>query len=266
MTKQCLYLRKELQQAWSDESVFDVVAKLDGEVYREKEGRRTLRFEHANKSYFLKYHAGVGWPEIIKNLLALRLPVVSARNEWQAVQFLQHHGVETMTLAGYGERGISPATRQSFVITDELTDTMSLEWVGEQWQTRPPAFATKQALIHKLATITRIMHTNGMNHRDYYLCHFLVDKHFAKTNHFTASMPIHLIDLHRSQLRKKTPRRWVIKDLGSLFFSASRVPLTFRDKLRFMKIYTGMPLRELLNTQQHFWQDVQYRAEALLAE
>lgn len=260
------YLRDDLSRAWADQPVFDLVAKLDGEIFRSKEGRRTLRFELNNHSYFLKYHAGVGWLEIFKNLLALRLPIISARNEWQAIEFLQQHGLDTMTLAAYGERGWNPARRQSFVITDDLTKTMSLEWLGEQWQQRPPSYASKQALIQKLADISRIMHRNGMNHRDYYLCHFLLDESFAQTNEFTLDTPVYLIDLHRAQLRKKTPDRWIIKDLGSLYFSASRVPLTRRDKLRFMKIYSGLPLRQLLNTQQRFWQQVQQRADALLAE
>lgn len=260
------YLRDDLSQAWAGLSVFDQIAQLDGELFRNKEGRRTLRFELNTHSYFLKYHTGVGWLEIVKNLLALRLPIISARNEWQAIMFLQEQGLDTMTLAAYGERGCNPARRQSFVITDDLTETMSLEWLGEQWQQRPPSYASKQALIKKLADISRIMHRNGMNHRDYYLCHFLLDKRFAHTNEFSADMPLYLIDLHRAQLRKRTPQRWIIKDLGSLYFSASRVPLTRRDKLRFMKIYSGMPLRQLLQTQQRFWLQVQQRADALLAE
>ncbi|MCC5796459.1 MAG: lipopolysaccharide core heptose(I) kinase RfaP [Methylophaga sp.] len=266
MKNNSCYLRDDLSQAWVGQSIFDVVAELDGEIFRNKEGRRTLRFELDGRSYFLKYHAGVGWLEIFKNLLALRLPIISARNEWQAIEFLQKHGLDTMTLAAYGERGWNPARRQSFVITDDLTDTMSLEWVGEQWQQRPPSFASKQALIRKLADISRVMHGNGMNHRDYYLCHFLLDKDFEHSNSFTTDTPVYLIDLHRAQLRQRTPQRWIIKDLGSLYFSANRVPLTRRDILRFMKIYSGMPLRKLLKTQQPFWQQVQQRADALLAE
>lgn len=261
-----LFVRDDLQALCRGKDAFAVMRTIDGDVFRDKEGRRTLRFEHKGRSYFLKYHGGVGWQEIFKNLLALRLPITSARNEWQAIHFLKNHGIDTMTLAAYGERGFNPAKRQSFVVTDDLTGTMSLEWVGEQWQLQPPDFASKQALIRKLAEISRTMHQNGMNHRDFYLCHFLLDESFARHNTFTLDMPLYLIDLHRAQLRKRTPERWIIKDLGSLFFSASRVPMTRRDKLRFMKVYSGMPLRKLLSRQQDFWQQVQQRADALLAE
>ena len=47
------------------------------DIYRDKEGRKTLRLHLAERSFFLKYHAGIGWLEICKNLLQLRLPVSS---------------------------------------------------------------------------------------------------------------------------------------------------------------------------------------------
>lgn len=266
MTQKSFYLREELATEWHGYAVFDLLATMPGEIFRDKEGRRTLRFVLNNHSYFLKYHQGVGWQEIIKNLIQGRLPILGARNEWRAIQFLQQHNIDTMTLAGYAEKGINPATRQSFVITDDLTDTMSLEFVGEQWQQQPPSFATKQALIKKLAKMSRIMHENGMNHRDYYLCHFLVEADFARHNTYTADMPIYLIDLHRAQLRQKTPLRWQVKDLGSLYFSASRVALTRRDKLRFMRCYSGLPLRQILAEQASLWQQVEQRANKLLTQ
>lgn len=266
MTQNSFYLREDLATAWAGKPIFKHLAELDGEVFRNKEGRRTLRFNLNGRSYFLKYHQGVGWTEILKNLIQGRLPILGARNEWQAIQFLGQHNIDTMTLAGYGETGCNPATRQSFVITDDLTGTMSLEFVGEQWQQTPPNFATKQSLINKLADITRTMHQNGMNHRDYYLCHFLLDEHFAQHNTFTADTPLHVIDLHRALQHANLPQRWRVKDLGSLLFSASRVPLTQRDKYRFMCRYSGLPLKQVLTEQTALWQQVEQRAQRLLAE
>lgn len=50
------------------------------------EARRTLRIEVAGQGYlFVKIHRGVGWKEILKNLLSLRLPVLGAGNEWRAI-------------------------------------------------------------------------------------------------------------------------------------------------------------------------------------
>ena len=39
-----LYLREELARAWVGEDIFRLLDTLPGEVYRDKEGRRTLRF------------------------------------------------------------------------------------------------------------------------------------------------------------------------------------------------------------------------------
>lgn len=218
-----LYLRLDLGQQWSGRDIFSTVAELQGDIFRDKEGRRTLRFQLDGKSYFLKYHQGVGWQEIVKNCLQLRAPVISAKNEWQAIRFLEKHGIGTMTLAGYGERGTNPAEKESFVITDDLTNTMSLEDLGQQWHDNPPSFATKKALIERLASISKTMHENGMNHRDYYLCHFLLDDSFAKTNTFTSDTELFLIDLHRAQIRENgsVPTRWLVKDRSrcAVFFS-----------------------------------------------
>lgn len=262
--KQMLYLRDELKQAWQGSDIFDLLANLEGEVFRDKEGRRTLRFQLNGRSYFLKYHAGVGWGEITKNLVQLRKPIISARNEWQAIQCLHELDIGTMTLAGYGERGLNPARRRSFVITDELSATMNLEALGSQWQRNPPSFNTKRKLIEKLAKISRSMHRAGINHRDYYLCHFLLDQSFADSNYFDEDTEVFLIDLHRTQQRKKVPHRWLIKDLGSLYFSAHEVSLTRRDKLRFIRQYSQLGLRQALKQQAGFWQRVENRAQRLL--
>lgn len=259
-----VYLRDDLQALCGDKDVFAFVRALDGEVFRDKEGRRTLRFQFAGQSYFLKYHAGIGWPEIFKNLLQGRLPVVSARNEWQAVQALEKAGIDTMTLAAYGERGLNPARRESFVITEDLTQTMSLEYVGEQWQKTPPSLQSKRLLIEKLAIISRKMHAAGINHRDYYLCHFLLDAAFAEHNVISESTRLFLIDLHRAQIRHKVPKRWLIKDLASLHFSAHAVTLSQRDLLRFIRAYSGVSLRDTLTRDKRFWIAVLKRSNHLL--
>jgi lipopolysaccharide core heptose(I) kinase len=266
MQKKVQYLRTDLAKQWQRQDVFSVVQQLQGEIYRHKEGRRTLRFVLGDKSYFLKYHQGVGWLEIIKNFLQLRAPIISAKNEWQAVHFLEQHKLDTMTLAAYGEQGFNPAKRQSFVITDELVNTMSLEYVGQQWRESAPTFSTKTKLINKLASISKKMHEGGMNHRDFYLCHFLLDQSFAQHNTINDETRLFLIDLHRGQIRKKTPQRWIVKDLGGLYFSAMDVALSKRDLFRFMMTYSGLSLRELLKQQQPFWIKVFKRAIKLRDE
>jgi len=235
------------------------VFAVQGEVYREPAGarRRTLRFELDGAAYFLKLHWGVGWREILKNLFSLRLPVLGARNEWLAIRQLQGLGVETMQLAGFGEEGRNPARRRSFVITRELEDTVSLEDYCMDWGSGPPDPAIKWALIRRVAEMTARMHDHGMNHRDLYICHFLLQRPWAGPQD---SLHLYLIDLHRVQIRAAIPRRWRVKDLAALYYSALHIGLSRRDLYRFIRWYTGRSLANALGDDDSLWRDVEKRA------
>ena len=235
---------------------------VEGEEYRNPEGanRRTLRFEVDGKGYFLKLHWGVGWNEILKNLLSLRLPVIGAANEWRAIQRLGELGVETMRLVAYGQEGWNPATQRSFVVARELENSISLEDYCADWAGRPPAFAEKQRLIARVAAMTRRLHQNGINHRDLYICHFLLRQTWDGAEE---TLHLHLIDLHRVQLRRRVPRRWRVKDVGSLYFSAMETGLTRRDLWHFLRVYHDQPLRSIFEQQGEFLRAVEKRAMAL---
>jgi len=224
-----MYLRSDLARCFRGEDLFDRMMAMEGEVVRELAGRRTLRFIMDGKGFFIKIHRGIGWKEIFKNLLQLRLPVLGARNEWLAIKRLEELGIDTMTLVGYGSRGRNPARIDSFVITEELEHTVSLEDFCRNWTTEPPGPKLKHALIEKLAAVSRQLHQNGVNHRDYYICHFLLDLSGLGNSFHPDWHKVYLIDLHRVQLRKRTPKRWIVKDLAGLFFSAMDIGLTSRD-------------------------------------
>lgn len=236
-------------------SFAQTMALMHGEVYRELENRRTQRIMLGNKYYFLKQHFGVGWKEIFKNLLQGRLPVVSAKNEWLALQQLAKLGISVPKIAGYGCQGCNPATRQSFLLTEELPPHISLEDFCKNWRTNPPSFRLKQRLITEVARIARNFHEHGINHRDFYLCHFLLDKTDQRT--------LTVIDLHRAQLRTKVPERWVIKDLAGLYFSSKDIGLMQRDWLRFMREYRNKSLSLILTREAAFWQRVKKRGDKL---
>jgi heptose I phosphotransferase len=255
-----LELRNDIASAWSGQDAFDAARRQQGEIFRDKEGRRTLRFELGGRGYFLKLHQGVGWSEIFKNLLQLRLPVIGASNEYLAIRALEKIPIATLSVAAYGRRGIDPATQLSFLITDELTGVESLEDFCGRWLAQPPAFALKRALLLRVADIARRLHGAGINHRDFYLCHFLLDVSVPVTAASVAERPLYLMDLHRAQIRGQVPRRWLIKDLGGLYYSALDIGLGRRDILRFVRAYGGRPLRELFGADRSFWQAVRNRA------
>jgi lipopolysaccharide core heptose(I) kinase len=229
------------------------------DIYRSKEGRKTLRFLRGGRSYFLKLHSGVGWREIFKNLLQLRLPVLSANNEFRAVQALTAIGVDTMTVAAYAESGSNPASRRSMIVTDDLVGTVSLEDFCAEWAQVPPAQSTRLRILCKLADSAGRMHRAGINHRDFYICHFHLDEQSLDET----TLRCHLIDLHRAQIRRRTPRRWQEKDLAGLYFSALDCGLTRRDLLRFMSRYSEGGLHQAFGADRFLWQAVERKAARL---
>ncbi|MDR2926187.1 MAG: lipopolysaccharide core heptose(I) kinase RfaP [Azoarcus sp.] len=245
--KQTIILRPPFDQLWAGLDPFDAAEALQGHVLRELEGRRTLRFEVDGRGYFAKIHRGVGWREIFKNLVCLRLPVVGARNECLAIEHLGQLGVDTMRMVAFGERGWNPARRHSFIVTEELAPTVSLESFCRGWPSMSADAALKRALIARVADIARRMHGNRMNHRDFYLCHFLLHTEPLPT---PATLKLSVIDLHRALIHERMPAlRWWRKDLAGLYFSALDIGLGRRDVLRFLRVYFDAPLRETLRHQ-----------------
>ncbi|WP_312933062.1 lipopolysaccharide core heptose(I) kinase RfaP [Stutzerimonas nitrititolerans] len=257
-----LILAEPFKTLWRDKDAFVEVERLEGQVYRELEGRRTLRNEVDGRGYFVKIHRGIGWGEIVKNLLTAKAPVLGAGQEWRAIQRLHEVGVPTMTAVAYGERGSNPATQHSFIITEELAPTISLEDFAANWLEQPPAPTLKRALIAEVAQMAGTMHRAGVNHRDFYICHFLLHTDKPVT---ADDFRLSLIDLHRAQTRAATPRRWRNKDLAGLYFSALNIGLTRRDKLRFLRGYFQRPLREILREEASLLAWLERKADKLYA-
>ncbi len=238
-----LILAEPFKSLWAGRDAFADVEGLSGQVYRELEARRTLRTEVAGRGYFVKIHRGIGWGEIFKNMLTAKLPVLGAGQEWLALERLHEVGVPTMTAVAYGERGSNPADQHSFIVTEELAPTVSLEDFSIDWVKQPPEPRLKRALIAEVARMTGMMHRAGVNHRDCYICHFLLHTDKPVT---ADDLKLSVIDLHRAQTRPAITRRWRNKDLAALYFSALDIGLTRRDKLRFLKGYFQQPLRQIL--------------------
>lgn len=247
------------RRVFGEDRLFERVMQLEGEVFRDVPGRRTLQFALGGHSYFAKLHFGVGWREIFKNLVTLRLPVVSAMTEWRAIERLNALGVPTTPAVAFGRRGCNPAGMQSFIITEDLGGIVSLEDFCRDWPDRPPPLSLKRNILHGVAQIARTIHEHGLNHRDFYICHLCLDS----ARLAAGEVLLYLIDLHRVQIRAKTPASWRMKDLAALYFSALDIGLSRRDCLRFLRRYRGMPLRHIFAEETRFWSQVDWRARKL---
>ena len=164
-------------------------------------------------------HGGTGWLEMLKNWITLKAPVLDASNEYQAAGHLKTHGLNTLEVAAYGRTGWNPAQRRSFLITDEIAPVVSLEQFCLPWLQTPPPVRLKRDLLQRVAEIARTMHAAGVNHRDFYICHLLLTQPDRTPQDIP---PIFVVDLHRAQLRRRVPRRWLIRDLAALCFSSPR--------------------------------------------
>lgn len=257
-------LADELQDRFGGADAFRQVMELDGEIYRAKEGRRTLMFRHCGKEYFAKIHAGIGWREIWKNLSQFRLPVTDASNEWKAVEVLERCGVDTVEIVGKGSRGINPACKESFVVMRALDERVEVEDFIKDLGglTGEKRLRLKRCIVRRVADAARRMHASGMNHRDFYLCHFHILSRDWSDWDGEERFRLPLIDLHRAQIRSKVPRRWLVKDLGALLFSAVDGALTDRDLAAFLREYVGAEWKQVLRQNPGLWLAVRKRAES----
>lgn len=256
-------LREDIAAAWTGTDPFDRVWSLAGNVVRQVADRSTMRTVIGGHAFYVKRHGGAGWKEILKNIVSLKRPVVDASNEYIAIRELSAAGLHTLTVAGYGTAGRNPAARRSFLITEELNGTESLEQVCLRWIESPPEPGVKRNLIDRVGEIAARMHGAGFVHQDFYICHLLLAGLGDDLARRSLEAPIYIVDLHRAERYQQIPVRALVKDLGALRFSAMEIGLTRRDVLRFLVSYFDQPLRRTLREQAALLALCERRATAL---
>jgi heptose I phosphotransferase len=252
--REVLYIPDRLTQGLPKTNQFDAMMQLSGKAFRDVPGRKTMQISLAGVSYFIKQHYGVGWGEIFKNLMSFKKPILSAMTEVHAIQSLGKIGVSTTPLVAYGQRGCNPANIQSFVLTEDLGDIVSLEELCVDWQNSPPDSQFKQQVIIALAELAAKLHGAGLCHRDFYLCHFVL----KKSELAQGQMNLILIDLHRMLTEQKLNGNAVMKDIAGLVFSAKDCGFNQDDWAIFKQHY--------LKQTENFWHKVDIRANQLYAK
>lgn len=213
--------------------LFEYLMQIEGKTFRAVATRQTVKVQFGQRYYFIKRHKGVGWLEIFKNWLTFKRPVVSARNEVEAIQALKNLGIPTTPYVGHGIRGCLPANLQSFVMTEDLGDIVTLEDVALTWQKQRPSLRYKRAMIRRVADIAGTLHAHGIYHRDFYICHFCFKREEAKQ----CPPQLYVLDLHRVEIHQPPSARMQIKDLAALYFSAMDAGISRADRLMFLKHY-----------------------------
>lgn len=251
---QILHIPASIQAHLAAGDSFDAMMQLSGKAFRNVPGRKTMQVMLGDHSYFIKQHFGVGWAEIFKNLISLKRPILGALTEVSAIQKLAEMGIPTTPLVAYGQRGVNPATLQSFILTEDLGEIISLEDLCAEWKKQAPSAAFKQQLLIALAQLAAKLHGAGLCHRDFYLCHFVI----KQADLHKGELKLILIDLHRMLQHQPSHGSAVMKDIAGLFFSAMDCGWTEDDYALFKQHY--------LPQSPQFWQQVHARAQKLHAK
>ena len=210
---------------------FDDFMRLEGTVVKSVvRERSTQRLDLEGVTVYVKKHFFPGIREILKNFLRFRFPL-GALNEWRALLAFHAHNIPTITPICAGRKPLFwKIEKESFLLTDDLGEANRLNdflKANGAMPCRGKMLETKKRILEKLAEITRRMHSAGLNHRDYYLGHILMDN----------TERLYVIDLHRVDVGDKVGKRWMIKDLATLLFSSLEVPVTHGQRLAFYKRY-----------------------------
>jgi heptose I phosphotransferase len=229
---------------------------MTGEVVRQVAGRETLRVSLDGRTFYLKRHRGVGWSEVLKNWLVLKRPVTSARNEYAACKYLEQQGITAPTVAAFAESNDLAPYRSSFVLCDALVGYNDLEALTLDWARSPASSDEKLKLLRQVAKFAARFHEAGLVHRDFYLCHLLKSDD-------PECQQLGVLDLHRALIFSSLPDRWRQRDLAALLFSTLDLNLSKFSWLRFVRIYTGRPLKEVFSENAPFWHGVYSRAMRL---
>jgi heptose I phosphotransferase len=214
-------------------TTFDAIADFSGgqvakNVLRE---RTTTRLDLADadgtpRTLYLKRHARPRIWELIKPLFRLTRPIVGARNEFEAILRFHEVDIATMVPVALGEAG-----GRSFLVTEGIAgcDKLTAWMQTHKHALRNGELAALRDIVAGVADAARAMHAAGLHHQDFYLTHLMVPQ--------TAAGPIHVLDLGRAQFHPRLARRWIVKDLAQLNYSAAGISAS--DRLRFLTRYLG---------------------------
>jgi len=152
--------------------------------------------------------------------------------ELEAVNKLAAAGINTPKVISYGEQWGTLLEKRSFIITEKIPDAESLE------RKLPDCFnvpATTENLmlrrnfIVQSAVFIKKFHETNYRHRDLYLSHIF----YSDTGKF------YLIDLARVFGPIVLRRRFQIKDIAQVYYSAPGKHFSKTDRLRFYMAYAG---------------------------
>jgi hypothetical protein len=191
--------------------------------------RIRLETENPAATLFLKRYENTPALAQIKNWLSHRQIASTMFYDLNPANKLAAAGINTPQTVCYGSQWGMLFEKRSFIITRQIPGE-SLE------RLLPPYFADtskeklkmRRKFINSLAQFARTFHATGYCHRDFYLAHI-----------FHHDGVFYLIDLQRAFKPLLFAKRYRIKDITQLSYSAAKTYFSRTDRLRFYCAYSG---------------------------
>jgi len=222
--------------------------------------RHRLRFEidapgwSQPTTVFLKrYHLPPAAHQL-GNWLAARARKSCGALEYAVTSELSAAGIGTPKPICYGEQWNLLFEKRSFIIAEKIPDAKALERKLPRCFSKPPTrenLKVRRSFIAELAHFIKRFHETGYRHRDLYFSHIFRD----------GDGRFFLIDLARAFKPRLLARRFQIKDLAQLYYSAPGRQFSRTDRLRFYVAYSGR--RELTVRDKVFIREVVQRVRRM---
>ena len=213
-------------------SLWDLEGEAVKKILKERGTERVILKNPAGGTVetYIKRYSRVPFKEKIKQAFSLKFYTFDAFHEWRALHAFHRLGLNTMTPIAVANAGNGRSCNLTLGITNYIK-------AAELFKNFTPADRPRKlSLIKQAATLAGRMHAAGFAHQDLYLVHMFVRPE--------ENDKIYLIDLQRLIMQEKLSRRWRVKDLGQLLFSA-RPEATDMDIKRFWKYYCDFAGKEL---------------------
>jgi len=166
--------------------------------------------------FYLKRYDFPGWLPTLKRWLKERRHRGFAVYDFAAALTLAEKDITVPRPVAFGEQPGFLGPRRSFVLLEEIPGGQALERLLPRWdasRSRYRLLRDRTRLLQALAALVRRLHEHGFFHRDLYLSHIFICRDD------TGRERLGLIDLQRV-FHPHFPRRWRIKDLAQLLYSA----------------------------------------------
>jgi heptosyltransferase-2 len=167
----------------------------------------------------------------LRNWLSARSRKSSAVIEFTVVNELAIVGVGVPKVISYGEQWGLLFEKRSFIVTEKIPNAESIERQLPDCFNGPATTENvrrRRDVIARLARFIRKFHETDYRHRDLYFSHIFCDDEGR----------FFLIDLARAFKPAILDRRYRMKDLAQMYYSAPGRYFSLTDRLRFYMIYT----------------------------